>query len=119
MQDLQKDPYTKYLTSLGSLSDSYTGIGVTINKYGDYYIISEVTSKVSIDAGVKVNDVLVSINGETVKNKSLSDIQTMIAQREDIVLGVVRNGNEINDTNTIAINTRVTSYSPITVFTKE
>ena len=119
MQDLQKDPYTKYLTTLGSLSDSYTGIGVTINKYGDYYIISEVTSKVSIDAGVKVNDVLVSINGETVKHKSLSDIQTMIAQREDIVLGVVRNGNEINDTNTIAINTRVTSYSPITVFTKE
>ena len=119
MQDLQKDPYTKYLTSLGSLSDSYTGIGVTINRYGNYYIISEVTSSVSVEAGVKVNDVLVSINGVSVENKSLTDIQNMIAQRSDVTLGVVRGGNEILPENTIAINTRVTSYNPITVFTKE
>ena len=119
MQDLNKDPYTKYLTSLGSLADSYKGIGVTINKYGEYYIISEVSSKTTIDAGIRVNDILVSINGISVKNMTLTDIQNTVSSRVDVSLGIVRDGNEVIPENVITINTMVQEYNPITVFTKE
>jgi carboxyl-terminal processing protease len=119
MQDLSKDPHTKYLTSLGSLSDSYTGLGVTINKYGEYYIVSEVSSTSSVEAGIKKGDILVSVNGISVKNKTLKEVEELTAQRVDVALGIVRYGNEINSANTITINARNTTYNPITVFTRE
>ena len=119
MQDLTKDPHTKYLTSLGSLADTYKGIGVTIDKYGDYYIVSEVSSKTTIDAGVRVNDILVTVNGISVKNKSLADIQDIVSSRVDVSLGIIRDGDEIVPENIITINTMVKEYSPISVFTKE
>jgi len=119
MQDLEKDPYTKYLLALGSLADSYTGIGVTINKYGEYYIVSEVASRVSVEAGVRVNDVLVYVNGISVKGKTTEEIKEIITSGANVRLGVVRNNLEISDDNITYIDTRITSYNPITVFTKE
>ncbi len=118
LQDPVKDPYTKYLTSLGSLADSYTGIGVTIHAYGDYYIISEISSKATIDAGVKVNDLLVSINGVDLKGKTIEDIQSMITNKSNVALGLVRDGS-LDPNNKFTINVPVKSYEPITVFTKE
>jgi carboxyl-terminal processing protease len=120
MQDLEKDPYTKYLLSLGSLADSYRGIGVTINKYGEYYIISEVSSRVSVEAGIQVNDILVYVNGISVKGKTSEEIKEIIASSGNSVrIGVVRDNLEISDENITYIETLVSQYNPITVFTKE
>ena len=112
VMDLNKDPYTRYLTSLGTLADSYTGLGIELDVYGQYFRVSEVSSKTSIDDGVEVGDILLSINNVDLKNKDINELNSLVGDG-NVSLKVLRNNNEI------LINTRVTSYDPITVFTKE
>ena len=113
MQDLNKDPYTKYLPTLGSLADSYTGIGITLHTYAGGYVVSEVNSKHAIDAGIKVNDILLSVDDVSVSNKSLDDIKGMITNKESVKLTLKRGEN------TFSVSVGVKNYKPVTVFTKE
>jgi len=114
MEDLSKDPYTRYLTSLGSLSDTYTGIGLEISEYGEYVIINEVSSKVSYDDGLRENDIIIAINDIDVANKESNELSKLIFSNTGCVkLKVLRNNAEIE------ITTSVTTYNPVTVFTKE
>ena len=112
VMDLEKDPYTRYLTSLGTLADSYTGLGLEITTYGEYFIVTNVSSKTSIEDGVKVGDVILSINEVDIKNKDITELSTLMGVG-NVALKVLRGNNEV------LINTRVTSYDPVTVFTKE
>ena len=113
MMDMEKDPYTRYLTSLGSLSDSFVGVGISVSIYGDYFIIEEVNSKHAIDGGLKVNDILISIDGNDLKNKTLDELNQLISGKSNVSLRVLRNNVEIG------IDIQVIEYNPITVFTKE
>lgn len=113
MLDLEKDPYTKYLESLGTLADSFTGIGIGVTYYGKYLIVNEVSSEAALDDGIKIGDILVEINEQSLANKTIKELGKMISNLTDVKLKVIRENQEI------IINTKVTKYSPITVFTKE
>lgn len=112
MLDLQKDPYTRYLTSLGSLATSYEGLGITITQYKDYFMVTEVVNKANMDEnqGIKVGDILKSIDGNNLQNKDNEYIKTLIANKESVTMVVERNGVDVTLTGYI------TTYSPVTVF---
>ena len=113
MIDLNKDPYTRYLTSLGSLADSYTGVGISASLYGEYFIIDEVSSQSAINCGLKVGDIIVGLDDINLENKSLEELNDLIVNKESVNLKILRNSEEIN------ITAPITTYDPITVFTKE
>lgn len=114
MLDLNKDPFTRYLTSLGVLADSYKGIGASANLYGEYFIIDEVNSQNSIDDGIKKGDILLEFNGVDLKNKTLDELSNMISNSTSdyITLKILRNNQEIY------IHTEITTYDPVTVFSE-
>lgn len=113
MLDMNRDPYTRYLTSLGALADSYTGIGVSVVKYGEYFVISEVSSKKAMEDGILVGDVLIKINDISLKDKSLQELNNLLPSGGNVSLTVIRNSQEI------IINTGISTYDPLTVFTKQ
>ena len=113
MLDMNKDPYTRYLLSLGSLADSFTGAGIEIYAYGEYVIVAEVISQSAIDAGIKVGDVILSIDGISVKNKPLKELDELIISKESVKCKILRNNQELE------LNLPVVTFDPITVFTKE
>ena len=112
MLDTEKDPFTMYLTSLGSLANSYDGLGITIVEYKEYFMITSVASFVNMDEnkGLKNGDILKSIDGNDLKNKDSSYIKTLLADKESVEIVVERNGT--NKT----ITGYITTYTPVTVF---
>ena len=110
MLDTQKDPFTRYLTSLGSLATSYEGLGITISPYKEYFVITEVASKVNIDAGFKKGDLLISIDGQDLANKETEYIKTLIENKNTVNVVVERDGNRLT------ITGYITTYTPVTVF---
>ncbi len=110
MLDTQKDPFTRYLTSLGSLASSYQGLGISVSEYKEYFIISDVTSKINIDAGFKKGDILKSIDGNSLENKDTEYIKTLITNKDEVEIVVERANIDITLTGYI------TTYSPVTVF---
>lgn len=110
MLDSETDPFTRYLTSLGSLATSYEGLGITISEYKEYFVITEVASKINIDSGLKKGDILVSIDGNSLKNKNSEYIKNLIANKESVSI-VVKRGNEQK-----MITGYITTYTPVTVF---
>ena len=110
MLDTQKDPFTRYLTSLGSLASSYQGLGITVSQYKEYFIISDVTSKINIDAGFKKGDILKSIDGHSLANKDTEYIKELISDKDKVEFVVERSNNDMTLTGYI------TTYRPVTVF---
>ena len=110
MLDTQKDPFTRYLTSLGSLATSYEGLGITISPYKEYFVITEVASKVNIDAGFKKGDLLISIDGQDLANIETEYIKTLIENKNTVNVVVERDGNRLT------IAGYITTYTPVTVF---
>ncbi len=110
MLDTDKDPHTRYLTSLGSLASSYEGLGISVSEYKEYFVIKEVSSKVNIDSGFKIGDILKSIDGVDLANKSSEDIKSLIENKNQVAVVVERDGSEVNLTG------YVTTYTPVTVF---
>lgn len=115
MLDLNKDPYTRYLTSLGTLADSYKGIGISAAIYGEYFIVDEVSSIHAKEDGIRKGDIILEVNNNSVKNKTLEELNALILSGENnnVSLKVDRNNQEI------MIYTAVATYDPLTVFTKE
>jgi carboxyl-terminal processing protease len=116
MLDLTTDPFTRYLTSLGTLADSYTGIGVSISIYGEYFIIDEVSSKYALEDGIKAQDIIIAVNNVSVANKTIDELNEMVNANSSVALTIVRNNDYDNP---LVINTGINSYEPLTVFTKE
>ena len=110
MLDTEKDPFTRYLTSLGSLADTYEGIGISIVEYKEYFVISEVAAQVNIDAGLKVGDILKAIDGVDLRNKTLDDVKSAIANKQNVMVTIQRGNAELE------IKCYITRYSPVTVF---
>lgn len=112
MLDTQKDPFTRYLTSLGSLATSYEGLGITIVEYKEYFLITEVASFINMDdnTGLKKGDILKEIDGNTLANKSSDYIKTLITGKEEVDMLVERNGVDIT------VKGYITTYEPVTVF---
>lgn len=111
MTTTSEDPFTRYLTSLGSLASTYDGLGITISEYKEYFLITEVTSKVNIQAGLKKGDILISIDGNDLANKDTDYLKTLIENKETVSVIVERNGVK-----QFPITCFVTTYSPVTVF---
>lgn len=110
MLDTEKDPFTRYLTSLGSLADTYEGLGITVSEYKEYFVISDIASKVNIDAGFKKGDILKKIDGNSLENKNTEYIKTLIENKKEVVVTIQRGTVEMDLTG------YVTKYSPVTVF---
>jgi carboxyl-terminal processing protease len=75
------DPYTNYITEsdieeyVFQTTGKYGGIGANMSKRGDKIIISDIYQNSPVDkAGLKVGDELLSVNGQSVKNKTTEDI---------------------------------------------
>lgn len=110
MLDPQKDPFTQYLTSLGSLATSYEGLGITVSEYKEYFVISELASSVNISSGFRKGDILISIDGNSLANKDTNYIKTLISNKSQVDVVVKRNGEEI------PLIGYITTYTPVTVF---
>lgn len=111
MTTTSEDPFTRYLTSLGSLASTYDGLGITISEYKEYFLITDVTSKLNIQAGLKKGDILISIDDNDLANKSSDYIKTLIENKETVKIVVERNGIV-----QLPITCYVATYSPVTVF---
>lgn len=85
------DKYSDYYTTseynqvMGEVKGDYTGIGATI--YMDTSTKQKIIQKVqesspAEEAGLKVDDVLLKINGEDISQKSLNDTVSMIRGKE-------------------------------------
>lgn len=110
MLDEEIDPHTRYLTSLGSLANSYHGLGITVSEYKEYFVVTEIASKVNIDSGLRSGDILLSIDGNSLENKDSAYIKTLIENKESVSI-VVQRGEE-----TLTVIGYVTTYTPVTVF---
>lgn len=85
--DKYSDYYTtsEYNQAMGEVKGDYTGIGATI--YMDTSTKQKIIQKVqksspAEEAGLKVDDVLLKINGEDISQKSLNDTVSMIRGKE-------------------------------------
>ena len=95
------DPYTTYLDKNGtdslkeSLSGTYEGVGVAITLNSEKeVVVSKVYENTPAEkAGVKEGDIILSINGESLEEKTTTDAVEIIKGLEDIVL-ICRRDNE-------------------------
>jgi len=111
MLDTQKDPFTRYLTSLGSLADSYEGLGITVSEYKEYFVVTEVSSKINLDFGFEKGDILKSIDGNSLANQSSDYIKSLIENKKTVSVVVER---EL--VGEITLTGHITTYEPVTVF---
>ena len=114
MMDMNKDPFTRYLTSLGTLADSFVGVGFGIHIYGEYFIVDEVNSVYAKEDGIKVGDILTKVNDIDIKNMTLDQLNNTINNcGKNITLSIIR------DNQPLTVSTTVEEYDPLTIFTKE
>ncbi len=94
------DDYSTYYNAdeLGSfmtnVNQSYVGIGVTVQKSDNGCLVTEVNKNGgAYEAGILVGDEIVSINGVSIKDKSLEETVSMIqgAQNTNVTVEVLRN----------------------------
>ncbi len=79
------DPYTNYISEAQiegfriATTGRYGGIGASIQKSGEYAVISEVYDGFSaVKAGLKVGDVIKTIEGKSAKNKTNDEISEVL-----------------------------------------
>lgn len=103
MVDALGDNYAQYFTaeeyaaSQQVKSGKYKGIGVTFALEGEDYVILKITEGGPADrAGIRAGDFIVSINGDPVSGKSLTDISDIIKNMDDaeFTMELTRNGEQ-------------------------
>ena len=85
------DPYTTYLNEdskeylLDSLNGTYEGIGVEIRQEDDnsIVIITVFDKSPAAEAGLKAGDIIKTINGQSLKEKSATDAVNIIRENQD------------------------------------
>ena len=112
--DSDKDPHTKYLTSLGSLSERFIGVGINVNIYGDYFIVNEINGEHAFKADIRIGDILTKVNGIDIKNKTFEEVNALMTSYEGKIALTVKRGEV-----TLTILAPILEYTPITVFTEE
>lgn len=94
----QLDIYSEFMTAaegqefINSINSTYVGIGVQVNKIGDYVVITRVfKDSPASKAGIQKGDFFISINGNEVKGLSTQQILTYILGEEgtsiEMILG--------------------------------
>lgn len=107
MLEALDDPYSVYYTKEKydalneSSSGQYTGIGVVVSQNintNDIVVAKIYTHSPAIEAGLKVGDVIKTVDGEDVSEKSTDDLVTYVRGKEgtEVVLGVDRDGERLN-----------------------
>jgi len=99
------DPYSVYMNEDVTsdfnerLYGDYTGIGteITMNENGDVMIYQPFEGSPAEKAGLKKGDIIVKIDGETIKGKTSSDVSKMIKgmSGSKVKITITRDGEEI------------------------
>ncbi|MBM7654783.1 lmo1851 family serine protease [Neobacillus cucumis] len=96
------DPYSDYMSSdaaksfHNSISSSFEGIGAEIQeKDGHIVIVSPIKGSPAEKAGIKPNDIVVTVNGKSLQGKNSTEAVTMIRGKKGtkVVLSIRRPGN--------------------------
>lgn len=90
------DPYTTYYSE-NDLSDlkfittgKYAGVGASIRKTGEWTAITDIYAHSPFQqAGIKIGDVIVSLNGQSAKNMSTEDISKLLKGDPGSVLNLI------------------------------
>lgn len=98
------DPYTTYLDSKNSenlyvtLNGQYRGIGIKIEKTENIIRIIEVfNDSPAIKSGLKVGDLITSVNDKDVSNMEVDEVASIIKESSDnlVRIDVIRDGLEL------------------------
>ena len=100
------DDYTIYMDEDATdalnekLEGTYEGIGITItlNDEGKIVIYKVLEDSPSENAGLKKDDIIISINGEFVDGKTSNEVSKMIKDSKDskFEIGILRDGKELS-----------------------
>ena len=93
--------YPEFQKFLNDLNHTYYGIGVVIQKEGDYVNIVRCLDEGSAQAaGIQGGDKIISINGESVIGETLDTVQSLIVGElgTEVNITVLRDGTEYNYT---------------------
>ena len=93
------DPYTNYISEdeiegyRFQTTGKYGGIGATVRKAGDYVVIAEPYEKFAADkAGLQAGDMILEVDGKSVKGKSTDDISKILKGQPGTDSGMLNNG---------------------------
>ena len=119
------DPYTVFLDEEDSgeldemTSGQYVGVGITIATLdGGYFVTSVVDGYAAAKAGVKAGDSILAINNKEVKNKSLTEVKSLIkgAAGTSLTIQLKRQGASPFTASLVREEIRVNSVSYATLF---
>jgi len=104
MYNYLSDEYSVYIdestteTMTERLEGMYEGVGIEItqNADGQIYITRVFTSTPAERAGLKIGDIIVSLDGESYEGKTSSDLSTTIknSSKKNFIIGYIRDGKE-------------------------
>ncbi len=101
MINVLNDPFTSYFDSLqadsytSGFGETYVGIGVTVQFLNELVVIKSVIANGPADsAGIRANDIITSVNGESALGQDFYEVIGKIIGDEgtEVTVGVVRNG---------------------------
>ncbi len=96
------DPNTVYMNQEETesfnqvMSGEYKGVGVSIIKYkDDIYILTVFKNSPADKAGLKIGDVILEVDGNSVKGKEAADVVKLIKNKKEVSIKVKRKEEEI------------------------
>lgn len=118
MMEYLDESYTTYLDQneadslMNQLNGTYNGIGITIK---EGRVVNVLKNSPAQKAGVLSNDVIVSVNGQSVEGKTSDEIVLMIKENsQNVVLGVYRDDAFLSFTMSVeTLNVPSVSYNMI------
>ena len=107
------DPYSEYLSE-EAMADfemmttgRYAGVGSLIRKKGDYILFAQpYKGSPSDEAGVKIGDKILAINGEDMKGRDASEISSRLRGEAETTVEVVVERNLDNTIDTLQLTRR-------------
>jgi carboxyl-terminal processing protease len=123
LDTLGDEGHTRFLTpeererNRKSLSGTYVGIGVTLESEDEEVVVaSRIEGSPADEAGVESGDVVVAVDGESVRGEDLSEVVEKVRGPEgtQVELTVLRGGEErVFELERAEIETPVASWAPI------
>ena len=115
------DPYTEYLSESAMdefellTTGRYGGVGSLIRKKGDYIIFAQpYKGSPSDEAGIKIGDRILAINGEDMKGRTADAISSRLKGEPETDVEVVIERNIDNSVDTLTLRRRRISIPSVT-----